>query len=285
MKTFLAIAIVAAAGSVALAQSSTNFDSFTLGSVDGQGGWGVSNTSIDQAVVNVGPGNNAWRISNAFTSGSFGDMPFAPRPGGSGILSNVNPVNGNPGNFAGEASTGATWTGFRASFDFRSATGAAQPGARITISPDNGDGARMGFAAISDNGSSGLEISTFDVTPAGGFSALPVLGTVNYTDWHNLRFEIDFVNGVQNDIARIYLNNTLVSTTNSWESFYSVFQSSLHPFGVPVQTLLFRASGAAAPSALGGGFLIDNVNITLVPTPGAAALLGLAGLAATRRRR
>jgi MYXO-CTERM domain-containing protein len=290
MKKLLTVLVLVSSAGSALAQSVTDFNSFSLGSVNGQGGWGVSNPGFDQSVVNVGPGNNAWRVSNAVTSGSFGDMPFAPRPGGVPANSIGDPTNSNPLNFAGESSTGAAWRGFSASFDFRSFTGAAQPGARITVSPDNGNGARQGFAAIADNGSTGLDINTFDVDASGNFVALPTLMTLNYTDWHNLRFEIDFNDGPQNDVARIYINNTLVSTTNSWESFYTNSQSALHPLGVPVQTLLFRLSGTAVPGLLGGGFLIDNVNIAMVPIPPAAAsaafaMLGLGGFALLRRRR
>jgi hypothetical protein len=82
----------------------------------------------------------------------------------------------------------------------------------------------------------------------------------------------------------------LVHTQRSWEQYYTSFESGLHPNGVPVQTLLFRMSGTAAPTAQ--GFYIDNVLIqagaipTAVPAPGAITLLGLGllGLFAARRR-
>lgn len=285
----LVAAALAATAGIAAAQSFTDFNSFTTGvSVDGQGGWGVANPAWDEEVVAFGAGfGNVWRVSNAATAGSFGDMPFAPRPGGIVADATTDPVNGNPGNFAGESVTGAAWTGFRASFDFRSATGAAQsPNTRITISPDNGRGARQGFAGIRDNGATGLELTTFDYnTATSAFDGPILIGTVGYDTWHNLRYELDFVDGPNNDIARIYLDNVLVHSGPSWEGYYPAFEPTLHPLGVPVQTLLFRLSGGAEPSALGGGFYIDNVDVALVPAPGAAAVLGLAGLASLRRRR
>ncbi len=64
---------------------------YILGSIQGQNGWGGQNPPgiainplIDQAVVANGLsapssfGGQSWRISNAYTSGSFGDMPFSP---------------------------------------------------------------------------------------------------------------------------------------------------------------------------------------------------------------
>jgi len=64
--------------------------SYHTGSIDRQNGWGGQNPPgipinllIDQEVVanTSAPasfGNQSWRISNAYTSGSFGDMPFSP---------------------------------------------------------------------------------------------------------------------------------------------------------------------------------------------------------------
>lgn len=270
--------------------STTNFDSFANGSVNGQGGWGVSNAAFNQAVVDLGGGNKALQITNTFTSGSFGDQTFAPRPGGAPADTVNNPVNGTPNAFAGESSTGAGYDRFIASFDFRSVLATVDPGARITISPDNGSGSRQGFVGLNST-AAGVTVETFDVDSSGNFVGPVTLGTFGFASWHNLRYEIDFIDGDDNDIARIFLDNTLVSTISSWEQFYDVSQSALHPLGVPVQTLLFRLSGTAAPNAQ--GFYIDNVNIQLdnqasatVPEPMSLALvlaaLGGAGLA--RRR-
>src|SRR5258708_2032872 len=64
---------------------------YSLGTIQGQNGWGGQNPPgmpinplIDQEVVANVPsapssfGSQSWRISNAYTSGSFGDMPFSP---------------------------------------------------------------------------------------------------------------------------------------------------------------------------------------------------------------
>lgn len=269
----------------------SDFSGFTAGSVNGQGGWGVSNPAFDQEVVNIGGANgNVLRLSNKVTAGSFGDQPFAPRPGGTAMTA-ANPTNSAPQFFAGETSTGAAFNRYIGSFDFRSvATGNTDLGARITMSPDNGQGGRQGFIQLA-NTAAGVAVTTFDLNAVGGFVGPATLATVAFASWNTLRYEIDFFDGAFNDVANIFLNNTLVSTINSWESFYSVLQPVQHPNGVPVQTWLFRLSSVpAVPNAQ--GFYIDNVSVQLdnrsnaVPEPGTALLIGLAGAAmfAVRRR-
>ena len=69
----------------------------------------------------------ALRISNAVTSGSFGDQLFSP-------------TLAVPATETGPAQT------FTASFVLEPV--ALQPGLRVTVSPDNGQGGRGGFLAI-----------------------------------------------------------------------------------------------------------------------------------------
>src|SRR5437870_5849504 len=146
----------------------TDFEGFKVGaSIDKQNGWSATNPSWDQQIVSIGTGGNTvWRVSNAVTSGSFGDMPFAPRLGGIPADTATNPTNDSPGAFAGESSTGTSLRQFFASFSFLSATAIPQPGARITVSADNGSGARQSFIAVEDTGS-GIEVSTLDVDISG----------------------------------------------------------------------------------------------------------------------
>lgn len=280
---------VGVAGAAPVTTHSTDFEAFSLGSVNGQGGWGVSNPNFDQEVVDLS-GNKVLRISNRFTSGTFSDQPFAPRPGGTG-MSPSDPVNSQPGFFAGQGSTGASYNRFIGSFDVRSvATGATDTGARITVSPDNGNGARQGFIAF-ENTTAGVEVTTYNVNSGGGFVGPTPIATMGFGEWFNVRFEIDFYDGAMDDVVQIFINNTLAGTTTSWEQYYVVWQPTLHPLGVPVQTLLYRLSGTAVPQAQ--GFYIDNVVVQLdnrqtgVPEPASLALFGLAlaGIGLVRRRR
>ena len=247
----------------------TDFEGFKINaSINGQNGWGVSNPSFDQEVVSFG-GNTVWRVSNALTSGSFGDMPFAPRLGGIPTNTATNPTNNSPGAFAGESSTGTSLKHFRGSFSFRSATGTAQPGARITVSADDGEGGRQSFIAIKDTGS-GIEVSTEDVDSGGNFSNPIVIASgLSYTSWHTSNVEIEFKDGPNNDVVEYFVDGDLVHTGPTWEQFYrnDHDQFAIHRLGVPVQTLLFRLSSNAdnppCPACLGGGFFIDNVALSV----------------------
>lgn len=258
---FAASSVLAAARLAPL--SGTSFHDFIAGvSVDNQVGWNVSLPGncgfYDESVVDFGT-NRVWRVSNAVTCGSFGDQPFAPRPGGIPTDTVNDPVNGEPYFFAGENSTGAVFRKFSGQFSFRSATGAAQSGLRITVSADSGQGGRQSFAALVDTGS-GIDVETFDVDKDGNFiGPITISQGLSYTDWHSLNMEVAFKKGPGNDKVKYFVDGKKRHTGQSWEQFYRNSQASLHPSGVPVQTLLFRISGPAAPAVRGGGYLIDNV--------------------------
>ena len=243
--------------------TSTDFEGFAIGEkINGQNGWSATG-DWDEEIADDGTGNTVWRVSNARTAGSFGDMPIGPRLGGIVADSTVDPVNGSPGAFAGESQTGTAITRFYKKFDFRSATGAPQADLAISISADNGSGARQTYVQLVDTGA-GIDVITFDVDAAGDFVGPITIATgLSYTDWHTVEVELVFVDGLNNDVAQYFVNGALVHTGTSWEEFYRANQAALHPFGVPVQTLLVRLNTAAADPAtvLGGGYYIDNVSI------------------------
>lgn len=233
--------------------TNSTFDSFTTGSVNGQGGWSATGP-YDQEVVDNTYGFDSFgcqslRISNAVTSGAFGDQTFAPEL-----------VNG-----AGEIGN----TRFEAQFDISSTMPDEQPGLALSVSPDDGLGSRMSYLSFTDE-AGGIRVAFYDVqgttTPANFVSE--DLGLISRTP-HTIKFVMDFVAGENNDIVKIYIDGQLVHTGTSWENYYrhDPEQSGNGNVVPPVDTLLFRASGAAVSANSGEGFLFDNVNLSSSVTP------------------
>ncbi len=128
---------------------------YTTGDINGQNGWSKTG-SYDVAVANVadfpaaagyGFGAQALRVSDAVSTGSFGDQTFTP------ALSQP----------AGEA---LPQTHFEASFKIGSATGTEQTGLHMSVSPDNGSGGRMSYLRFEDH-SDGIHVFFDDVTDSG----------------------------------------------------------------------------------------------------------------------
>ncbi len=245
-------------GSKVAACNGGGFDSFVLGSVNGQNGW-HSTGSYDQAVVAnsygyTGFGCKALRLSNAVTSGSFGDQTFSD----------------STANDAGEslATTGGRSGGVRqnhyeASFDIASTELAQQPGLAISVSPDRGDGSRMSYLRFED-GTNGMNVFFYDVTgttsPA-NFNKVNIASDLSRATPHNIKFVIDFKDGPSNYVVQVYVDGNLVHTGTTWENYYRYdAESNTEPVRT-VDSLLFRAGGTAAPATSGKGYLFDNVNI------------------------
>src|SRR3981081_2360039 len=185
-----AIALWAGTGGLATADSlGINFEAsagYHTGSIQSQQGWagstppGVINPAIDQEVVINGSSapasfaKQSWRISNAYTSGSFGDMPFSP----------------SLKNEAGEtmAQNSIYSGGTRQNhFDIRWAFASADPlgpgtdcsttgyaaCSYLSMAPDRGDGARMSYIRLEDD-RSGLKVffdDYQDVYPYGSYGS------------------------------------------------------------------------------------------------------------------
>ncbi len=238
---------------------------YTTGDIDGQNGWagtagGNINDSIDQAVVANGGApasfeDQSWRISNAFTTNSFADQTFSPS-----VADEAGETSAESGGLAG----GTRQDRFVAEWDFSSASpGAEQPGLSIVASPDRGDGARMSWVRMTD-GPGGLEVGFRDYQraidpecdgPGDPFVFTSVATGLDRATAHNIRIEMDFVDGITNDVVRVYVDDVLVHTGTSWEDYFRDCETN--PTRT-VDSLLFRSAGTAAGTA-GSGFLIDNV--------------------------
>ena len=121
--------------------STTTFEDFGLGTVNGQDGWkvGGGGAVYDQQVVTPGlVGLRALRMSNAVTSGSFEDQTFSKPV--------ADPAGENVAN-----------KGYTGEFTFLSTTpDAQQQGLAMSVSPDNAHGARMSYVRLEAGSAPGI---------------------------------------------------------------------------------------------------------------------------------
>ncbi|MBJ7458175.1 MAG: hypothetical protein JHD02_03205 [Thermoleophilaceae bacterium] len=293
LTSILAIPAFAAADTVS---SVIESPFYATGTIDNQHDWvsqGAAGGFLDHHVTDlssIGPsydsayqnafGTRALRISNGQFSSGFGNQTFSP----------------GTANEAGETSSesmglsgGERQTVFQSSFTIASATpGAEQPGLFMAVSPDRGDGARMGMMRFID-GAAGTTINWSDYKAGDPAFTTHDLGVLSNTSPHRITIRINFYDGPTNDVVQVYVDGadvTPVEGLTTWEDYS-------RQFGEPptVDELLFRTSvdaGVDAPALMGKGFLIDNVASTTpavaangptgpTGTPGAAGATGPAG--------
>jgi hypothetical protein len=235
----LGFAAVAAADTV----GSINFESaqgYNLGNINGQQGWSKTGNYdvnvVDTARFGFG---RALQISNAVTTGAFGDQAFSP-----GLT--------KP---AGETAS----KHFEASFDIATTSNTQQEGLAISVSPDNGQGARMSYLRFADE-SDGVGVYFTDAS----FNQQRI-ATLSRTSAHTIRLMINFKKGPSNDDVKIFIDNKKGISATTWEDYYR-YDEEQAPSGnqvSPISKMLFRAGGTAAPSTIiGNGFLIDNLTLT-----------------------
>ena len=218
----------------------------------------VVSVSSFPAAATYGFGSQALRLSNAVTSGSFGDQTFSPGLGDEA---------GESGASNAGLSGGVRQPHFDASFLIGTTQVAAQAGLRITVSPDRGDGARMSFLAFADQ-ADGVHVTFSDVVNKGPVGAesdfrSSEIAVLSRDRSHLIQFSIDLKDGAANDTVKIYIDSRLVKTGSTWEDYYR-YDSEQTPQGNQVPTidkLLFRMSSDPAATTLGNGFLVDRVTL------------------------
>lgn len=263
---------------------STNFDSYILGSINGQDGWvslGTAGSScagvnydhaVSGSLSTTGFGTQSLRISNAVTSGCFGDMTFA-KP----LTDAVGEINSTAGTF----SAGTLQRHFEMQFDIASAVpGAQQPGLSMSVSPDRGDGSRMSYLRFED-GVSGLNIFFDDVQGTvpfgtdgcktivcGNFVETQVGTNLNRAIPHRIKLTLDAIDGPSNDVVKVWIDGVLVKTGTSWEDYYRFDpEASAEQSPRIVKTVIFRTGGTAVPANATYGFLFDNLSLLSGPKP------------------
>lgn len=252
---------------------STDFESpaFEPGSPDGQDGWSRTG-NYDHEIEDIsadtdapeGFGSQTFRISNAITSGSFGDQTFSAS------------VDNEAGETEAEndgQSGGDRQSRFEADFEFTSAAPAdEQEGLTLNISPDRGDGARMSYVGLRDT-DAGLEVFFIDYQSAddaacntdtgSGFVETTVADSLDRSGVYTVETVMDFVDDRGNDVVRVTVRNedgdaVGTHTGTSWEDY---FRDCEETETRTVDSLGFFTRGAAQTANDGKGFYIDNLSI------------------------
>jgi hypothetical protein len=207
--------------------------------VNGQLGWS-STGPYDQGIVANGITGKSLRLSNAVTSGNYGDQTYsAPTPG-----------------LAGESRGDHT---FSASFDVKSKTGAQQPGLAIRVSPTDKDGSRMSYVRLEDQ-ANGTHVLFYEY--ANGTFKDRDIATLSYTAAHNIQFKLLMKAGATYDQVKVWVDGKLtVNNAASWEDYYRFDPEQAGNgnklFGI--DRLVLVANSTPAPGTAGNGYLFDNV--------------------------
>ena len=247
-----------------------DFESYnTAASINGQDGWvftGPYDAAFDSSGGTTGFGSQSLRISNASTSGSFGDWVFSKS-----LTNEAGETAAQNGGLSG----GSRQPHFEASWDFASATPEAeQSGLQVSTAPDRGDGARMSFVKMYDT-PTGLAIDFADYqsgvnevgcTLGTNFITTTIATALDRTIPHNIKVSMNFIDGVNNDVVKVYVDGVLTHTGTSWEGYFNECESN--PTRT-VDSMIFqaRSGGGTAPGTLGSGFLIDNLSLLSGPIP------------------
>jgi hypothetical protein len=143
----------------------------------------------------------------------------------------------------------------------------------MSVSPDDGNGARMSYLRFDDNGTTGIDVYFDDATDTGPLGTVATfneskVGTFPYGTAHQFKFDITLVPGPANDVVKIYMDGTLVKTGTTWEDYYRYDPEQAGGGNtVPsIDKMLFRESGTADPGNAGNGYLVDGVQLTSAPS-------------------
>jgi uncharacterized repeat protein (TIGR01451 family) len=253
---------------VAVADSySTDFESFTIGSVNGQDGWispppptssGVCSTtapySIDQSVVDPSTfvsgvtafGSRSLRFSNLCSNSAFtGTQMYSPTL--------TQPAGENEANKV-----------FTFQFSFMPTTTTYQPGLYVSVAPDNGTGFRMFRVDLTDiavscgDSTSCVLLSVADSpTGADGYIVSHPLALLDPSMPHTIKVTMKFNPGDDNDLVRVSVDGTDTGQCfASWENYYRMWQPGNFQ---NTSDLEFRAT-VAGFSGTNAGYLFDNVS-------------------------
>jgi hypothetical protein len=289
----IAVALLAAFGalhgfsSAALGQTFTyttgfeSSDSFTPGSVNGQGGWSADGSSVES-------------VTTAAAHSGTQSLLVAPTAGDGNIVQSSTPI------FAPSGETPSVYVPAPASsfmatdFWFRTVATSSDNGLYISTSMGNPASVRNTWLGVVEGSEVGatagnLFVGAYDVDTNGNFN-LSLSPSLNWGQWYHATIAEQYVNGPNNDLVTYSIadaaNNPVWSVTiGSWENYYATNPSAEQaPGPVVSDRTSFGGSGADG----GQGIYVDDFSMTdVVPEPTTISLLAMAlgGLMFLRKRK
>lgn len=232
---------------------------YSVGNINGQDGWSKTGLFDVGVVANTfgftSFGLQSLRMSDAITSGSFGDQTFA-KP----LVDAVGEIDSTDGSF----SRGTLQNHFEMQFDIASTMPTFQSGMHVSVSPDRGDGSRMSYLRFED-GANGINVFFDDVqgtTDPANFVETQIGTDLSRAVPHTIKLSLDTLDGPSNDVVKVWIDGVLVHTGTSWENYYRYDSESVAEMSPRiVKTVLFRESGASTLANQGKGFLVDNLSL------------------------
>ena len=287
MNRILIAAIVSAAASTAAiaapSSNSINFNSMSLGNppsvggadirVPGDSNWYNPNNSSTQQAVTAGVGLSG---TNGLVVGNNGS-------GNDGVIDNLRTPRLLTDAGESVAPVNSTNNVFQWSLWFRTIPTSSPAGTfRFRVESYGPD--RTTFLGFQKDGTGNLIARAFGMDSGANFVSQDITG-LNWGDWYRVVGTLTFADGVANDSISYSIFdsiNGLVGSaiTPSWEEgARQLAYNGGNIFGV--DALQFHSRGGFA----GDHAIVDDISYAAIPAPGAAALLGLSGLMAARRRR
>lgn len=288
--------IASSLAAAAVTTSVVDFEPFALGAIHGQFDWqslgGAGNAPppgtcavydheitdvtalVTDATLTAPLGHRNLRLSNAVTSGCYGDQTFSSR------TANVAGESTARWGTAEFALPGARLDNhFEATWTVMSVVPSAQqPGLEVVASPARGDDLRMGWLQVADL-ADGLAVSVARWVDAGSLSGATIVPTIiasalDRRARHTIKVTMDFVDGPDNDVVRVWVDGVLRHTGPSWERYYAL-KGVASP---AVNRLMFRTGsdalrglpGTPAPATHGLGFAFDNLQQATFTVPQSA---------------
>ena len=275
-----------------------DFERFTVGGIDGQFDWkslggtgapppanpGDTHCAVYDHVIadvsgSVAPKSfdeRALRISNAVTTGCYGDQTFSSRSKDYAGQAGATPMHKN-GLVNYSLPGGQLENHFEAEWTFASAVpDAQQPGLEVVVSPGRGDDHRMSWVIMTDlaDGIAVIFAERSNPTDPGAITQTTVKRRLDRRKSHTIKLTMDFVDGPSNDVVRVSVDGELEHTGTSWETYYALDANGKANFsGNPpaVNRLMFRTGsdthrgipGTPAPATLGKGFYFDDVSVSV----------------------